>query len=72
MRKEDELKHPFSCLNRAKDSEMIFVLLGRDVAAPAAIRTWVEERVRLGKNIPTDKQVFEALECARIMERQQL
>jgi len=26
---------------------MIFVLLGRDMAAPAAIHAWVEERIRL-------------------------
>ncbi len=49
MLKRDELADPTSCLNRARDDEMTFVLLGRDAAAPAAIRAWAEERIRLGK-----------------------
>jgi hypothetical protein len=47
---------------------MIFVLLARDTAAPATIRFWATERVRLKKNRPDDPQIVEALECARIME----
>lgn len=69
MRKRDELADPNSCLNRAKDDEMIFVLIGRDVAAPRAIRAWVSERIRLGKNSEHDAQVQEALDCANSMER---
>ena len=68
MIKIDELCDPDSCMNRAKDDEMTFVLLGRDAAAPLAIRTWVDERVRLGKNNEDDTQILEALNCARIME----
>lgn len=60
MRKCDELSDRGSCLNRARDDEMVFVLLGRDAAAPAAIRAWVAERIRLGKNRPDDGQVLEA------------
>ena len=60
MRKRDEMADPSSCLNRAADDEWTFVLLGRDRAAPAAIRAWIEERVRLGKNLPTDRQILEA------------
>lgn len=68
MRKRDELTAPTSCMSKAGPGEMTFVLLARDQAAPAAIRFWAAERVRLGKNRPDDPQVAEALECARIME----
>lgn len=33
MIKRDEVSNPNSCLNRAKDDEMVFVLLARDEAA---------------------------------------
>lgn len=68
MIKRLELTDPASCMSRARDDEMTFVLLGRDTAAPAAIRAWIAERLRLGKNIPTDPQIIEAEECARKME----
>lgn len=38
MIKSRELSDPNSCMSRAKDDEMTFVLLGRDAAAPQAIR----------------------------------
>ena len=68
MRKAKELSDPKSCMNRARPDEMTFVLLGRDVAAPAAIRAWIAERVRLGKNNYNDVQIVEALDCAVAME----
>lgn len=71
MKKHDELSHPNSCLSRAHDDEMVFVLLGRDVAAPVAIQAWVEERIRLGKNMPGDTQILEALACAESMIAEQ-
>jgi hypothetical protein len=60
MLKRDELADPNSCLNRARDDEWTFVLLGRDPAAPVAIRAWIEERVRLGKNRRDDPQIRSA------------
>src|SRR5262245_17562937 len=69
MLKRDELSHPSSCLSRARDDEMIFVLLGRDPAAAATIRFWIQERIRLGKNRPSDPQIVGAEECAWAMER---
>lgn len=69
MRKQDELENPSSCLNKAKDGEWLFVLLGRDAAAPVAIRAWVAERIRLGKNSADDPQIVEALACAEFMEQ---
>lgn len=68
MRRREEMRSDDSCLNRASPDEMIFVLLGRDAAAPATIKFWAEERVRLGKNAPGDAQLVEALECAIVME----
>lgn len=69
MIKRKELSVIDSCLNKADDDEMIFVLLGRDDAAPAAIRFWADERVRLGKNLPDDRQIVEAFKAAAWMER---
>ncbi len=60
MRKRDELNNPKSCLNRAREDEWLFVLLGRDLAATVAIRAWIEERIRLGKNTRSDLQIVEA------------
>ena len=69
MIKREELTNPRSCMSRARDDEMTFVLLGRDAAAPAAIRAWVDERIRLGKNTPEDPQIIEAINCAEQMRR---
>jgi hypothetical protein len=60
MRKRQELTDPRSCLNKAADDEMLFVLRGHDVAAPAAVRAWIEERIRLGKNARDDAQIADA------------
>jgi hypothetical protein len=70
MRKRDELTDPKSCMSRANDDELTFVLLARDMAAPATIRFWVVERLRLGRNRFDDPQILEALECARKMENE--
>jgi hypothetical protein len=68
MRKKDELTREHTCMQHAHPEEMVFVLLSRDAAAPAAIRAWVTERLRLGKNVETDEQIVEALACAKTME----
>jgi hypothetical protein len=70
MLKSDELIDPRSCLNRAMSDEMLFVLLGRDPAAPRAIRAWINERVVLGKNKISDDQIVEAMRIAEEMEAQ--
>ncbi len=71
MRKHDELTDPGSCLNRARDDEWLFVLLGRDAAAGAAVNAWIDERIRLGKNTRTDPQIVEALAWVRTVEAEQ-
>ena len=68
MRKFDEITRQNSCLNKAEPDEPLFVLLGRDPAAPSVIRAWVGERLRLGKNGPGDEQVVEAESAAQAME----
>jgi hypothetical protein len=60
VRKRDELLDPKSCLRRGGDNELIFVMLSRDRAAPHAIHTWANERVRLGLNTDKDAQIIEA------------
>lgn len=64
MRKIDEVTDLNSCFNKARPDEWLFVLLGRDPAAPYAVRAWAEERVRLGKNRADDPQIAEALAWA--------
>ena len=68
MRKLKEVSDPASCLNRAREDEMVFVLIGRDAAAPVAIRAWAAERIRLGRNTDADAQIVEALACASEMD----
>ena len=71
MIKSQELADPQSCLNRARSDEMLFVLLGRDPAVPGAIRAWVVERIRLGKNQPNDPQILDAVQIAASIESSQ-
>jgi hypothetical protein len=68
MIKRDEIEDSQSCLNKAQDGERLFVMLARDPAAPVAIRAWIAERIRLGKNTPNDDQIREAHECASLMD----
>lgn len=68
MIKSQELTDPNSCMSKAHDDEMTFVLLARDPVAPDVIRNWIDLRIALGKNRPGDPQVLEALTCANAME----
>lgn len=72
MKKSEELTNPNSCMSRAADGEMTFVLLAHDVAAPDTIRDWVARRIKLGKNQRGDAQISEAFDCAREMEHQRI
>lgn len=68
MIKTDELIH--GCMAKAHHDEMTFVLLARDIAAPATIRYWALERIKRGKNKSDDPQIIEAFACAKQMEEQ--
>lgn len=68
MKKNEELASPTSCLNKAEEDEMVFVLLERDAAAPDAIRAWIESRIKRGLNQPLDEQLVKAEKVAQYME----
>lgn len=72
MRKREELTDPNSCLNKAKDDEMLFVLLGRDRASVRAVESWIDERIYLGLNQPEDQKIIDAKHWVRtvIMEQE--
>jgi hypothetical protein len=66
MRKRDELQR--GCMANALPDEMTFVLLARDEDAPETIRDWIKRRIARGKNKPDDPKIYEAEQCAAIME----
>jgi hypothetical protein len=70
MKKRDEISDPGSCFNKATDDERLFLLLARDPAAPAVIRYWCFERVRVGRNSESDPQIRQAREEARLMDQE--
>jgi hypothetical protein len=72
MIKFDEVHRRGSCLDMAFMDERLFVLLARDAAAPAAIRAWIAERIRLGLNKEGDTQIIEARDCAEKMEAERI
>lgn len=72
MLKIKEKNSPDSCWNKAKDDEIVFVLLDRDPVAPAVIRYWIRERIRAGLNGPNDSKLLEASKCANKMELKHL
>lgn len=70
MRADKEKSDSYSCLNKAYDHELIFVLLGRDKAAPFAIRCWCVYRWVSGMNDWNDPKIKEALRLARDMKHE--
>lgn len=70
MRKGHELSDPNSCLNKAQDDELLFVLLARDASSPVAVRSWVQDRIARGKNKWDDPQILEALSWCEVVERE--
>lgn len=69
MKKINEMQKDDSCFNKANDDEFMFILLGRDKAAPYAIRCWASERIRLGNNKAEDEQIVNALILAQQIEK---
>lgn len=73
MTKAEAIADPNSCWNKAKDDEHVFVLVGRDEAAPETIQAWCSTRIRMEKNdLVGDPQIHSALECATLMVRSQI
>lgn len=58
------------CHAKALPHEEMFVLLARDAWAPETIRYWCDVRIGSGKNLHTDPEIVEALDCADRMEMQ--
>ena len=72
MLKRDELSNPQSCMSRARDDEMTFVLLERDPATAITIRFWVMERLRIGKNSIDDSTIWNALRIAEEIDKSKI
>ena len=68
MLKATEMTSPTSCLNKAREDELIFVLLERDPAATVAVQAWIDERIRIGRNKPDDEKIAEAKGWIRQVE----
>lgn len=71
MKKKDEINDPNSCLSKAGDDEIIFVLRAKDPVAPDTIRMWLNLRVIRGHNEASDKKIHDARSLAEQMELQQ-
>lgn len=70
MKKSEELSNSQSCLNKASDTEMLFVLLGRDPAFAGTVRDWAQRRVRMGLNSRHDVKILSAIIDAGQVEAQ--
>lgn len=70
MLRREELLDPNSCLSKAQDDEMVFVILGRDPVAAPTIDYWVKARIAMGLNAENDPQMLAATTCADTMEQQ--
>jgi hypothetical protein len=71
VKKSDELADPNSCLNKAGEDEILFVVLDRDEAFPGTVRFWIKERIKLGLNRPGDAKLLGAEQTAAEVERLQ-
>lgn len=58
-------KHTDSCIQKAADDEMLFVLRAQDVTAPKTVLHWIAKNF---DNVSEDK-LREAFECALTMRR---
>lgn len=65
MLKQNELRKPSSCLNKALFDEPIFVLRAKDPHAPQTVRLWVT--MAIGHH--EDEKINEALTLADQMEK---
>jgi hypothetical protein len=64
--------NPNGCLAKALPTEPMFILLGRDRAAPATIRFWADQRAQLGiedGESQDAEQLSEAIDTAEAFAR---
>lgn len=64
MKKEDELRNPNSCLNKAAHDEPIFVLRANDPLAAQTVRLWIS----MAHQIHNDEKLEEAAHLAELMQ----
>lgn len=60
MIKANEVSNPNSCLNKAHEKELIFVIREADAAAADTIAFWIKRRMELGLNDEGDDKLYEA------------
>lgn len=72
MLKSEEINNPNSCWNKAKDDEIVFILLERDLAIVSTIIEWAIHRITLGKNSPGDEQIKEAYELIETIKKRRI
>jgi hypothetical protein len=60
MKKEDELRNPKSCFNKANNDELMFILLERDPTIISTVLHWINTRVEMGLNTMEDDKIKEA------------
>jgi hypothetical protein len=63
--KQDELRNPRSCLNKALADEPIFVLRAKDPLAPQTLRLWAA----MARVAHEQHKIIEALDLAEVMEK---
>ena len=68
MLKREELSRPDSCLNKAGDDELIFVLRAKEPAAVYAVRAWIARRLEMVLNFDDDPKIIDAYEWVRRAE----
>lgn len=64
MEKLKEINFDDSCLSKAKDNEMLFVLRGQDMTSPQVVLEWIKVNFN---HLPEDK-LKEAFNCALKMK----
>lgn len=61
----------FDCFANAEPDEPMFILLARDIAAPATVEKWIEYReglITIGEKPETDRaMIAEARQCVDAM-----
>lgn len=65
MIKAEEVARPTSCLNKAGEDEMLFVLRAQDESAPRAIMQWITTNFETC----SEDKLKEAFNCALRMRR---
>lgn len=69
MTKRENIDNPNSCWNKARDDEQVFILLERDEAMAATLRSWADNRIRLEIDKSTSPKITAARRLADMLDR---